>query len=103
MATLPNLAYGSAVIVAITGISVIVTIAAELCITAVLLPLQFLQLALRLVQFRVDFIALFGILGTLMVAGELVDLRGELCNLHASGKTRVHVDGGGVVQNHLRA
>ena len=34
---------------------------------AVLLPLQFLQLALHLVQFRVDFIALFGILGTLMV------------------------------------
>ena len=102
MATLPNLAYGSAVIVAITGISVIVTIAAELCITAVLLPLQFLQLALRLVQFRVDFIALLGILGTLMVAGELVDLRSEMRDLHASGETCIQVDGGWVVQNHLR-
>lgn len=70
---------------------------------AVLLPLQFLQLALHLVQFRVDFIALFGILGALMVSRELIDLRSEMRDLHASGKTRVHVDGGGVVQNHLRA
>ena len=70
---------------------------------AVLLPLQFLQLALHLVQVCENFIALFGILGTLMVACELIDLRGKMRNLHASGKTRVHVDGGGVVQNHLRA
>ena len=65
--------------------------------------LQFLQLLLHFVQFCENFIALFGILGTLMVACELIDLRGKMRNLHASGKTRVHVDGGGVVQNHLRA
>ena len=56
-----------------------------------------------LCSFAENFIALFGILGTLMVACELIDLRGKMRNLHASGKTRVHVDGGGVVQNHLRA
>ena len=70
---------------------------------AVLLPLQFLQLALHLVQYRVDFIALFGILGALMVAGELVDLRSEMRDLHASGETCIQVDGGWGVQNHLRA
>ena len=69
---------------------------------AVLLPLQFLQLALHLVQFRVDFIELFGLLGALMVAGEIVDLRSEMRDLHASGETCIQVDGGWVVQNHLR-
>lgn len=44
--------------------------------------LQFLQLVFRFMQFCENLIALLGILGTLMVACELIDLRSEMRDLH---------------------
>lgn len=62
---------------------------------SVSLHLQFLQLFPHPVQLRVDLVALFGVLGALVVARELVDLRGEPCDLHAPRETRVQIDGEG--------